>query len=61
MIASRAAAEKDKEFMASTDSWVRPASFTVGPDGNLYMIDMYRQHIETPLSIPADLQTDHGF
>ena len=61
MIASRAAAEKDKEFMASTDSWVRPASFTVGPDGNLYMIDMYRQHIETPLSIPADLQTTMDF
>jgi hypothetical protein len=47
--------------MASTDSWVRPASFTVGPDGDLYMIDMYRQHIETPMSIPDDLQVGMDF
>ncbi|GAA4320097.1 PVC-type heme-binding CxxCH protein [Compostibacter hankyongensis] len=59
--AKRGDAEKDKEFMAATDSWVRPTSFAVGPDGALYMIDMYRQHIETPVSIPEDLQTDMDF
>jgi len=60
-VAKRPATETDKEFMASTDSWVRPTSFTVGPDGDLYMIDMYRQHIETPMSIPEDLQVGMDF
>jgi hypothetical protein len=59
--AHRGEKEKSKEFMATTDSWVRPASFTVGPDGALYMMDMYRQHIETPLSIPEDLQVGMDF
>jgi len=61
IIARRAAQEKDKEFLQSTDSWFRPASSSVGPDGNLYIIDMYRQHIETPMSIPEDLQVGMDF
>lgn len=60
-IAKRADEERDREFIATTDSWFRPANFSVGPDGNLYVIDMYRQHIETPLSIPEDLQADMDF
>jgi putative membrane-bound dehydrogenase-like protein len=60
-IAKRPAAERNQEFMATTDSWVRPTSFTIGPDGDLYMIDMYRQHIETPMSIPEDLQVGMDF
>ena len=60
-IAKRAAQEKDKEFLQSTDTWFRPTNFSVGPDGYLYVIDMYRQHIETPLSIPEDLQKDMDF
>jgi len=59
--AVRGPLEQDREFMATTDSWVRPASFTEGPDGSLFLIDMYRQHIETPLSIPADLQAGMDF
>lgn len=61
MVASRAEGEQDKEFLSTTDSWFRPSGFTVGPDGALYVIDMYRQHIETPLSIPQDLQEDMDF
>lgn len=60
-IAKRGELEKDKEFLQSTDSWFRPASASVGPDGNLYVIDMYRQHIETPMSIPEDLQVGMDF
>ena len=60
-IARRDEAEKGKEFLASTDSWFRPAGFTVGPEGALYVIDMYRQHIETPLSIPEDLKEEMDF
>ncbi len=60
-IAKRGAAEQDREFLSSTDPWFRPANFTVGPDGYLYVIDMYRQHIETPVSIPDDLKEDMDF
>ena len=59
--ASRAANEQESEFLASTDMWFRPTNFTVGPDGALYLIDYYRQHIETPLSIPEDLMEDMDF
>lgn len=60
-IAARAEQEKSKEFLSATDSWFRPVNFSVGPDGNLYVIDMYRQHIETPVSIPDDLEADMDF
>lgn len=53
--------EKNIEFLSSTDPWFRPANLTTGPDGSLYVIDMYRQHIETPVSIPEDLKTDMDF
>ncbi len=59
--AVRAANEQESEFLASTDMWFRPTNFTVGPDGALYLIDYYRQHIETPLSIPEDLMEDMDF
>lgn len=59
--ASRGPKEKDREFLASTDSWFRPASLYAGPDGNLFVIDMYRQHIETPVSIPEDLKEEMDF
>ncbi|GAB3902806.1 hypothetical protein GCM10028803_30120 [Larkinella knui] len=60
-VASRAASEKEHEFLASSDPWFRPANFTVGPDGWLYLIDMYRQHIETPTAIPEDLKEEMDF
>lgn len=60
-VAKRSANELDREFLTATDPWFRPANFTVGPDGNLYVIDMYRQHIETPVSIPDDLKADMDF
>lgn len=37
-----------KDFLASKDSWFRPVNFYIGPDGALYVIDYYRQHIEHP-------------
>lgn len=60
-VAQRPEEEQDREFLASTDSWFRPTNFTVGPDGALYVLDYYRQHIETPLSIPEDLKEDMDF
>jgi putative membrane-bound dehydrogenase-like protein len=60
-VAKRGEQEKAREFLATTDTWFRPANFSIGPDGNLYVIDMYRQHIETPISIPDDLETGMDF
>jgi putative membrane-bound dehydrogenase-like protein len=59
--AQRAEEEKAREFLASTDPWFRPTSFTIGPDGYLYVLDFYRQHIETPVSIPDDLKEEMDF
>lgn len=61
MVAKRAESEKTKEFISSTDPWFRPITFSVGPDGYLYTLDYYRQHIETPVSIPDDLKADMDF
>ena len=60
-IAKRSDVDKNREFLSSKDPWFRPVSFTVGPDGYLYVIDMYRQHIETPVSIPDDLKKGMNF
>jgi putative membrane-bound dehydrogenase-like protein len=42
------------EFLASTDGWFRPAFTTVGPDGALYIVDIYRKVIEHPEWIPPE-------
>ncbi|MES3017262.1 MAG: PVC-type heme-binding CxxCH protein [Bacteroidota bacterium] len=61
LLAKRGDNEKDREFIYSTDSWFRPVTSSVGPDGYLYVLDYYRQHIETPVSIPDDLKADMDF
>jgi putative membrane-bound dehydrogenase-like protein len=48
--------EADCEFLASTDTWFRPVNLTLGPDGALYVVDFYREVIETPLSLPDDIK-----
>jgi putative membrane-bound dehydrogenase-like protein len=49
-------AYKDREFLASTDEWFRPVNLTVGPDGGLYVVDMYRAVIEHPDFVPDELK-----
>jgi putative membrane-bound dehydrogenase-like protein len=49
-------ADKDAEFIASTDLWFRPVNFTNAPDGTLHVVDMYRETIEHPWSIPDDIR-----
>ena len=44
----RAAEEQASEFLASDDPWARPVQIRTGPDGALYVVDMYRQVIEHP-------------
>ncbi len=48
--------EKQKEFLASTDNWFRPVMIRTGPDGALWVADMYRFVIEHPEWIPQDWQ-----
>jgi len=52
----RAADEKDSEFLASSDNWFRPAMIQTGPDGALWIADMYRYVIEHPEWIPKEWQ-----
>jgi putative membrane-bound dehydrogenase-like protein len=49
-------ADVDCEFLASTDTWFRPVHLSLGPDGAIYVLDFYREAIETPLSLPDDLK-----
>jgi putative membrane-bound dehydrogenase-like protein len=46
---------EDHEFLASTDNWFRPVNVANGPDGCLYICDMYREVIEDPSAIPDDI------
>ena len=51
--AERARARSD--FIASTDTWFRPASMATGPDGAMYLADMYRLWVEHPKFLPAEI------
>ncbi len=51
-IAERPANEAETEFLRSTDGWFRPVQALTGPDGNLWVVDMYRFIIENPRWIP---------
>jgi len=46
----------DREFLATTDTWFRPVHLSTGPDGAIYVLDFYREVIETPLSLPEDIK-----
>ncbi len=46
-----------QEFLASRDTWFRPVNLANGPDGALYVVDMYRAVIEHPDWMPTELKT----
>jgi putative membrane-bound dehydrogenase-like protein len=50
----RAEDEQQSEFLASTDNWFRPVQARTGPDGALWVVDMYRYVIEHPRWIPPE-------
>ena len=50
----RAPDERDSEFLSSSDNWFRPTQARTGPDGALYVVDIYRFLIEHPRWIPAE-------
>jgi putative membrane-bound dehydrogenase-like protein len=54
--AERGPGEEKVEFAASRDTWFRPVQFANAPDGGLYVIDMYREVIEHPWSLPDNIK-----
>jgi putative membrane-bound dehydrogenase-like protein len=49
------------EFLASRDTWFRPVFLTNGPDGALYIIDMYRKDIDHPAYVPQASRRQFDF
>ncbi len=45
------------EFLRSSDTWFRPVQLGDGPDGALYVADMYREVIEHPASLPPVIKS----
>jgi len=56
----RAPEDAAGEFLASSDSWSRFVAARAGPDGALYVVDMYRLVIEHPQWIPDAWQRELG-
>ncbi|HZU37464.1 MAG TPA: PVC-type heme-binding CxxCH protein, partial [Gemmataceae bacterium] len=53
-VGRRAAEEAQAEFLAGTDGWSRLVQARTGPDGALWVVDMYRLVIEHPQWIPPE-------
>ena len=54
--ATRPRKDEKVEFLASAEQWFRPTNLMTGPDGSLYVVDMYREIIEDYSAIPRYLQ-----
>ncbi len=48
--------DEKSEFVTSSDIWFRPAQFANAPNGTLHVIDVYREVIEHPLSLPTEIK-----
>jgi putative membrane-bound dehydrogenase-like protein len=48
--------ETGRDFLTSDEIWFRPIQFTNGPDGNLYLADMYRELYEHPDAVPPSVK-----
>ena len=46
--------EEELDFFTSTDRWCRPVQIRTGPDGALWVVDMYRYMIEHPQWLPPN-------
>ncbi len=55
-IARRPVENEQTEFLRSTEQWFRPVNLMTGPEGALYVVDMYRAIIEDYSAIPRCLQ-----
>ncbi|QDT34677.1 Alpha/beta hydrolase family protein [Thalassoglobus polymorphus] len=48
--------DENREFLRSTDVWFRPVQYANAPDGCLHVLDMYRETIEHPKSLPPEIK-----
>ncbi len=48
--------DQESELVTSTDIWFRPAQFANAPDGSLHVIDVCREVIEHPKSLPPEIK-----
>jgi len=49
-------AYEQREFIASTDERFRPVAFATGPDGGLYVVDLYRGVLQHRISLTSYLR-----
>jgi putative membrane-bound dehydrogenase-like protein len=54
--APRAPDAGEQEFLASTDLWFRPVALANGPDGALYVADLYREILDFSDGIPESIK-----
>jgi putative membrane-bound dehydrogenase-like protein len=47
------------EFFRSSDEWSRPVNFTTGPDGAIYICDIYRRWIDHARFFPEEFVKTH--
>ncbi len=50
-----------RDFLASTDEWFRPVFLQNGPEGALYIADMYRKVIDHPSYVPEEARAGLDF
>ena len=50
-----------REFLASRDDWFRPVFLARGPEGAMYVADMYRKVIEHPDYLPEEVRKHTDF
>ena len=50
-----------REFLASPDQWFRPVFAANGPDGALYLCDMYRKYVDHPNYLPPEAAASLDF
>jgi putative membrane-bound dehydrogenase-like protein len=48
--------DEQTEFVSSSDIWFRPVQLANAPDGSIYVLDMYREVIEHPASLPPEIK-----
>jgi putative membrane-bound dehydrogenase-like protein len=60
LVVRRAPGEQRREFLAGRDSWFRPVALAEGPEGALWIVDMYREIIEDYSAVPRFMQQQYG-
>lgn len=59
MKAERVRIGERTEFLRSSDEWFRPVNLRNGPDGALYVCDMYRRFIDHSRFFPEEFSQEH--